>query len=1151
MMVKELFKRLAKPSPFSISLGAAGATLLLTSCFVALTFQSGSDNLLSVLIEGQPFAQQVAGRETHYHRIAIGSRKYLHLLLGSTNLNLKLTLLGPDSARITEQVCPSGKAMPVSLITEVAGEYVLKIQPQNDKRAPGNYTLRLADYREAKPEDRNRVAAESLIAEGKQLAALESSESLRTAIKKYEQALNAWETVGDQREQAGAYRAIADIYDILGESQQALNCYQKARQISQSINDFESEGEDLNGIGYAHLTLSKNHKAWEVCLRALELNQCSGNRRAEAQSLNNLGEILYDVGKRQDALKYYQQAIAIWRDLADERGQAQTLLNFGYTYSDLGEPGKALDFDQQALDSWKAVKSNRGQALTLTAIGRVKSRLGESQEAIRFFNQAMQLARLVGDQTEEARILNGLGYVQESLGEQQKAIEYYKLALHLFRTVNYPNGEASTYNELGRAYFSLEDMENSLDYFDRGYRQSSLIGDTRLEAYALRGLGMVYDFQGNKAKALETYRKALPVHRAEKDRRGEAVTLNLIGRIYHSQGSLQAAIEHYKKALALNQAAGDRNRESLTLYNVACAERDRGKFDVALSQIETSLGIVESLRTKVASRELRTSYFATIQQYYQLNIDLLMQRQKQAPDNNFATMALEINERARARSLLDILGEDRINIRASDVSVLVQRLRKLQQEIAARSESRMQLLGANNSLGEVTAITKEIAALTSEREKIELQISSNNPHYAALTQPRPLSAQEIQQIVDGETVLLEFSLGEKRSYVWVVTPAGVKGIELPSRAEIERAAQDLYEVLAPKDSAPVQLDVRRTAEYWKRAIKLSQLILTPLAKELSQKRVVIVADGFLQYIPFGALPKPPVEKRQQAGNELPATSAAYIPLIQEHEVVSLPSASTLAVLRREMAGRRSAPKAVAVLADPVFEASDLRLLAINAPVNGTVPNQAAIGDLTSQLRNQAALRSGIFKRLHGTSDEAKAIEEWVRPEDRFVAKGFEANLQQATSADLSQYRIIHLATHGVLDDKNPDRSALVFSLFDKQGKSQEGRLWLHDIYNLNLPAELVVLSACDTGLGKEFKGEGLVGLTRGFMYAGAPRVMASLWKVEDKPTAMLMRRFYWHLLKMGLPPAAALRQAQLDLSKDPDWNAPYYWGSFVLQGEWR
>ena len=1150
-MVKKLSKWLAKPSPFIVSLGAAGSTLLLTSFVVALTFQADRLNLLSVLTKDQPYVQRITRGETHYHLLALSQHQYLRILLSSDSLNLRLTILKPDNSKIAELDCPHGKPTPISLIADVAGEYIVKIQPQKYEATAGNYIVSLGDFREEKSGDRHRVVAENLTLEGKELAALESPVSLRTAIKKYERASEAWEAADDQREQAGAFRAVADLYDILGQPRQALEYYQKAQQISQSINDLEGEGEALNGIGYVYMTLSKNREAWEACSRALELNQCSGNRRAEAQSLNNLGEILYGISKRQQSIEYYQRAIAMWRDLADDRGQAQTLLNFGYTYSDLGEPNKALEFDRQALEFWKAAKSKRGQALALTAIGRLKSRLGESQEAIRYFDQAMQLARLVGDRTEEARILNGLGFVQESLGEQQKAIEYYKLALCLFQAVNYPNGEASTYNELGRAYYSLGDMQNSLGYFEQGYRLSSQIGDTRLEAYALRGVGTVYNFQGNIAKALETYRKALPVHRAEKDRRGEAVTLNLIGRIYHAQGKLQAAIEHYKIALALNQVAGDRNRESLTLYNLACAERDRGNPTVALSQIEKSLEIVESLRTKVASRDLRTSYFATIQQYYQLNVDLLMQSQKRATVNELASRALEVNERARARSLLDLLGQHRVDIRGQIDTNLTQRLQALQQEFLARSESKIQLISANASSEEVAAITREISALSEERSKIEAKIRLTHPHYAALTLPKPLQASEIQQLLDENTLLLEFSLGDKQSYVWTVTPTGVKGHGLKNRAEIEKLTREVREILAPDESAPVELDATRTEAYWKKAAELSQLILGPVADELGQKRLVIVADGGVQYIPFGALPKPQAGGKQSVGKESSVASTAHIPLIQEHEIVSLPSASTLAVLRQETAGRKPAPKTIAVLADPVFAINDLRLLAVNGQANGALPSQPALGDLTSQLRNQSQRRGRNLKRLQWTLEEATAIEELTQPGDRFVAKGFDATLQQATDPNLSQFRIIHFATHGVLDDENPELSALVFSLFDKQGKTLEGRLWLNDIYNLNLPAELVVLSACDTGLGKDFKGEGLVGLTRGFMYAGAPRVMASLWKVEDKPTAHLMRRFYWHLLKNGLPPATALRQAQLDLFRDAKWNAPYYWGSFVLQGEWK
>ncbi|MBS1790839.1 MAG: CHAT domain-containing protein [Acidobacteria bacterium] len=1051
---------------------------------------------------------------------------------------------------MTQQDCYRGNLAAVSLVTDAPGEYVVKVRPQGET-VTGDYQISLAEFREENPDDRHRIAAYALVIEARRLAGLESAASLQAAIKKYEMASNAWEIIGDRRELASTLRSMGVLYHSLGLPKDALRAYQQAQKISQSLNDLESEAEAFDGIGYSYLTMGNNDQAWDNCLKALEMNRQSGNRRGIAQSLNDLGEIRYDSSKLQQSLNYYQQAIALWRELADDQGQARTLLNFGYTYSDLGEPGKALEFDHQALTFWKAINSNRGQALTLTAIGRLKSRLGENEEAIRYFNQAMPLARLVGDQTEEARILNGLGFVQESLGQPKKAIEYYNQALRLFQAVSYRNGEATTYHEIGRAYYSLGDMRHSLDYFQQCYEMSLSLSDKRMQSYALRGMGMVYDNEGNKTKALEAYQEALPIFKKEKDRRGEAVTRNLIGRIYHSQGRFQAAIEHYKQALALNQAAEDRNRESLTLYNLACAERDRGQLAAALSQIETSLKIVESLRTKVASRELRTSYFATIQQYYQLDIDLLMQSQKQTSTNQFWAKALEVNERGRARSFLDLLGENRIDVQGNAESALVQHLRRLQTELGARIESRIQLLSDNAPQNEVAEVTREIEALTDERRGIEAQIRLANPHYAALTQPQPLSAWEIQQLLNRETVLLEYSLGDKRSYVWVVTPTEVKAYELAERARIEQVAQEVYRILAPDDSAPVQLDKQRVELFREKATQLSQLILAPFAEELGQKRLVVVADGILQYIPFSVLPKPDGgrlnDSKISVGKSAAETHAA-VPLITDHEIVNLPSASTLAVLRHETAERKKAPKTVAVLADPVFDAEDMRLISLNRQKDFRLANQ----NLALALSAGLSLKRGEgFKRLHGTLREAEAIEELTSSAERLVAKDFDANLALATSPELSRYQIIHFATHGVLDRNTPEYSALVFSLFDRNGRPQPGHLRLQQVYNLNLPAELIVLSACDTGLGKEFKGEGLVGLTRGFMYAGAPRVMASLWKVDDEPTAMLMRHFYRHLLKGRKSPAAALRAAQVALSEDPEWNAPFYWGSFVLQGEWQ
>src|SRR5262249_14287710 len=276
------------------------------------------------------------------------------------------------------------------------------------------------------------------------------------------------------------------------------------------------------------------------------------------------------------------------------------------------------------------------------------------------------------------------------------------------------------------------------------------------------------------------------------------------------------------------------------------------------------------------------------------------------------------------------------------------------------------------------------------------------------------------------------------------------------------------------------------------------------------------------------------------------------PLIFEHEIVNLPSASTLAVLRRETEKRQPAPKAVAVLADPVFEVDDLRALEAKGLIKGAPQRQEAVNrpSLTDGVRDLT--RGGKnLTRLNYTQREAEAIRRIAPAADSLFALRFDANRARATSDELRHYRIIHFATHGILDQENPELSTIVFSLLDRQGRPQDGYLRLHDIYNLNLPAELVVLSACDSALGKEIKGEGLVGLTRGFMYAGAPRVLASLWKVDDESTAALMEQFYRRMLNDRMSPAAALREAQVAIWRQPQWRAPYYWAAFVMQGEWK
>jgi len=423
---------------------------------------------------------------------------------------------------------------------------------------------------------------------------------------------------------------------------------------------------------------------------------------------------------------------------------------------------------------------------------------------------------------------------------------------------------------------------------------------------------------------------------------------------------------------------------------------------------------------------------------------------------------------------------------------------------------------------------------------------------------------EIQsRVLDENTILLEYSLGEEHSYLWAVTSTSITSYELAKGDEIKNAARDFYNFVNARntdvkdendDQRAIRI-ARSDAAVPKAAATLSRLVLGPVVGQLGRKRVAIVADGILHFVPFGALP---IAGNEGAGTSRPRIAGTPRPLIADHEIVNLPSASTLAVIRTEVAGRQKAPRSVAVLADPVFMKDDERVKrrkdqnATRVEKTTAIRKSAMERQLIKAAKDTGMANGGLYvPRLPGTRQEAEQIVAMVSTVERRLALDFAASRDTATSAELSQYRYVHFSTHGLLNSVHPELSGLVFSLVNERGEPQDGFLLAHEIFNLKLPAEAVVLSACETGLGLDLKGEGLISLTRGFMYAGAPRVVVSLWAVSDQATTELMVRFYKGVLKEGLPPAAALRAAQLLLMNDKRWASPYYWAPFTLQGEWR
>lgn len=638
-------------------------------------------------------------------------------------------------------------------------------------------------------------------------------------------------------------------------------------------------------------------------------------------------------------------------------------------------------------------------------------------------------------------------------------------------------------------------------------------------------------------------------------------------------GDYQKALDFLNQSLALYRSNWERAREAKALHGLAQVNYSLGNFDEARKQIEQALEIEEALRTNVISQQLRETIFTSAQGSFALYIDLLMRLHKKNPAAGLEEAALQTSERARARSLLELLSESHANIRQGVSKNLLELERSLQQQINAKAAARTRLLSDKRTQAQAAFFDKEIAELTARYREVEVQIRQSSPRYAALTQPQPLTATEIQQQLDENTVLLEFALGEKQSWLWTVTRSSINSYQLPPSSAIEPSARRVYELLTARQTRKGETDAQyqtRIAEadqeFQAESAMLSQLLFGQIAAKLQQdwkgKRLAVVATGALEYVPFAALPTP----NPQSAVRNPQSSQ---PLIAQHEIVNLPSASVLAVNRRETAGRKPNEKNIAVIADPVFEATDPRVLsalkksAANNVVAGVrsggesqttsepQASSAANSDLLRSMRSFSLSNERRFSRLPFSREEADAIASLSPKNSLMEATDFQANLTNATSGELARYRIVHFATHGLLNSEHPELSGLVLSLVDESGKPQDGFLRMHEIYNLHLPADLIVLSACQTALGKEIKGEGLVGLTRGFMYAGAQRVVASLWQVDDLATAELMKRFYRGMVKEGLRPVQALRLAQLEMLKQKRWSSPYFWAAFTLQGEWR
>ncbi len=916
---------------------------------------------------------------------------------------------------------------------------------------------------------------------------------------------------------------LLSAYGTAEFQRKALEKYKNALQYWRIIADSQKEAETLHNIGDLYYQLNEYPQALEHLKNALPLWQKTGDVRGEGYTLQLLGGIHGDLSEQQEGLKHLARALPLMRAIDDRVGEAQVLNTMGMIYSSLGELEKAREHYDQAFQLFEVLGDRRGQATTLNNIGGIYDRVGETQKALNCYFKALPLRRAVNDRVGEAYALTNIGAIYSDLRENHKALTYYDQALAIIRAIGHRYGEATLLNNIGGVYSVLDENQKALDCFNQVLKLIRDIGDRRGEAHTLTNMGEVYSSLGQRQIAIEHYDKALALFQATGDRRGEAYVLHSFGLIFHELGESEKAFNYYNQALILLQAMGDRNGEAKTIAEIARIERDRKNFTEARAKIELALSIAESLRTKVAGPDLRASYFAAKQKYYAFYIDLLAQLQQRSSNQTYGAAAFQVSERAHARALLDILNEAKANIRRGVSSHL---LKKETEIFRAIAKLQTDLREKQLTEAQKTEINMQLSAEEEKLSALQLELRQSNPKFADLQYPHPLKIAEVQnRLLTAQDVLLEYALGEEHSYLWAVTKNKSEMFQLPPQKEIEEQVQQF---LARVNREPL-LGFSPTPL----GKVLYDSLIAPSSKFLqNQTNLIIIPDGILHYLPFEALVAK-VEKSQPQ----------Y--LIEKMNISYGPSASVLAFLKSQKPA--SSPSELLAFGDPVF--GDERAAEKREPV---APDTTAADSLLEHVTERGLYEAvGFeFKRLPNTGDEIQNIASHFDSTRRLLYMRGEAKEERLKAATLRRFRYLHFATHGLLNEQVPGRSAIVLTLDDDP--AEDGFLQINEIFNLDLDADLVTLSACQTAKGKLLRGEGVVGMMRAFMYAGARSLLVSLWPVQDKPTADFMPKFYGYL-KAGRPKNEALRQAKLEFirSETDGLRHPYFWAPFVLSGSSR